>query len=67
MNDNVNGGNNDYDQYQREEDMPLEGNNGAMIETDNDVDTGVNAEAAQVNTEMTDESIDVTNATNPVA
>ena len=66
VNDNVDGANDDYDQYQREEEMPLEGNNGAMIETDNEVDTGVYAAAAQVNTEMIDKSIDVTNTTNPV-
>jgi hypothetical protein len=64
--DNVNGANDDYDQYQREEEMPLEGNNGAMIDTDNEVETWDYAVAAQVNTEMIDTSIDVTNTTNTV-
>ena len=67
VNDNVNGGNDDYDQYQRDEEMPLEGNNGAMIETDNDVDTGVNTAALQVNTKMNDKNIDVTETTDSLA
>ena len=64
--DNVNGSNDDYDQYQREEDIPLEGNNGAMIDTNNEVEAGDHTAAAQVNTEMIDKSIDITNATNTV-